>query len=53
MLGSHTSLRTIRQAILFRMDGGLFVSISYNRDVFASRKKSIISLAYNTIIANK
>ena len=53
MFGSHTSLRTIGQAILFGMDGGLFMSVSYNRDVLASRKKSIISLAYNTIIANK
>ena len=53
MCRSHTSLCAIGQAILFRMNGGLLMSISYHRNMFASRKKSIISLANNTIIANK
>jgi hypothetical protein len=35
--GAYASFGTIGQTILFGMDGGLFVAVSYDGDVFASR----------------
>ena len=51
--GRYPTLRAIGDCILFRMHGRLLMPVSYNRCVFASRKKSIVSLTYNTIRVNK
>ena len=50
---AHAPFCAIRNCVLLRMHGRLFVSIADNGCVSAARQKSIIALAHNPIVTYK
>jgi hypothetical protein len=50
---ADASLRTISETVLFGVNGGLFVPIPYDGDMFATRKKSVVALTHDSVLLDK
>ncbi len=49
----YAAFGRIGDAVLFGMNGRLFMALANNRKMFTARQKSVVSLAHNPIVFDK